>query len=220
MNGRSKDQSKARGRTKAAKANDKPTLTIEGRTGETDAQAIARAVLTPSVLAGCLLFDHHKGLTDNAALPSFLAEVQKQATEISGGNFGRLEEMLASQAHALDAMFYSLVNRSRSNSSAGYLDAAETYMKLALRAQAQCRATAESIATIKNPPVIFAKQANIAAGHQQINNGSRAEEIQNRQTKLLEAVDGERLDTGTQGKASRTHPQLAAVGTINGAEVS
>ena len=42
---------------------------------------------------------------------------------------------------------------------------------MALRAQNQCRMTLETIATIKNPSVVFAKQANIAAGHQQVNNG-------------------------------------------------
>ena len=38
--------------------------------------------------------------------------------------------------------------------------------------QAQCRATLEALAEIKNPrPVAFVKQANISGGHQQVNNG-------------------------------------------------
>ena len=41
-----------------------------------------------------------------------------------------------------------------------------------LKAQAQCRATLEALAEIKNPhPVAFVKQANISSGHQQVNNG-------------------------------------------------
>ena len=52
-----------------------------------------------------------------------------------------------------------------------YLPAAETYLRLALKAQAQCRATVEALAEIKNPrPVAFVKQANIAQGPQQVNN--------------------------------------------------
>ena len=51
------------------------------------------------------------------------------------------------------------------------MQAAETYVRLALKAQAQCRATLETLATIKNPPVVYARQANIAAGRQQVNNG-------------------------------------------------
>jgi len=45
-----------------------------------------------------------------------------------------------------------------------YVDAADTDMRLALRAQSQCRATLETLAAIKNPPVVFANQANIAHG--------------------------------------------------------
>jgi len=45
-------------------------------------------------------------------------------------------------------------------------------LKLALRAQNQCRATIETLSVVKNPPTAtFVRQANIAAGHQQVNNG-------------------------------------------------
>ena len=40
-------------------------------------------------------------------------------------------------------------------------------MRMALKAQNQCRMTLETLATIKNPPVVFAKQANTAQGPQQ-----------------------------------------------------
>lgn len=47
----------------------------------------------------------------------------------------------------------------------------EVFLKLALRAQSQCRATLEILALIKHPqPVAIVKQANIAAGPQQVNN--------------------------------------------------
>ena len=48
-------------------------------------------------------------------------------------------------------------------------------MRLALKAQGQCRATLETLATIKNPPVVFARQANIAQGPQQVNNTATVE---------------------------------------------
>ena len=40
-------------------------------------------------------------------------------------------------------------------------------MRMAMKAQNQCRMTLETLATIKNPPVVFAKQANINNGGQQ-----------------------------------------------------
>jgi hypothetical protein len=127
--------------------------------------------------------------------------------------------MLVAQAHTLDALFHSFTYRSMRNSAEGYLPAAETYMRLALKAQSQCRATVETLAEIKNPsPVAFVRQANIAHGPQQVNNGSRAEETENQQNKLLEAVDGERLDTRTTSKAGGANPQLETVGAVNRAK--
>ncbi|MDN8616544.1 hypothetical protein [Variovorax ginsengisoli] len=48
-----------------------------------------------------------------------------------------------------------------------HIGAMETYARLAMKAQCQCRTTAE----MKNPPVVFARQANISNGPQQLNNG-------------------------------------------------
>ena len=56
-----------------------------------------------------------------------------------------------------------------------YLATTESYLRLALKAQAQSRATVEALAEMKNPhPVSFVKQANIAHGNQQVNNGGKA----------------------------------------------
>lgn len=75
-----------------------------------------------------------------------------------------------------------------------YLDAAETYMHLGLKAQSQCRATLETLAKIKNPaPVTFVRQANVAHGPQQVNNApqpatgeaSRARESETPPNELL-----------------------------------
>ena len=82
-----------------------------------------------------------------------------------------------------------------------YPDAAERYMRLALKAQTQCRATIETLAQIKNPPMVFARQANVTSGPQQINNGvPLAREIQTEQGKLLEQTHGERVDPGATGE--------------------
>ncbi|MDP3856769.1 MAG: hypothetical protein Q8Q73_03305 [Stagnimonas sp.] len=76
---------------------------------------------------------------------------------------------MAAQAHTLDAIFNHPACRAAHNLSE-HLPAAETYMRLALKVQSQCRTTLESLAAIKNPTVVFAKQANIAHGPQQVNN--------------------------------------------------
>jgi hypothetical protein len=46
----------------------------------------------------------------------------------------------------------------------GWFPNYEAHARLALKAQSQCRATIETLAAIKNPPVVVARQANIAQG--------------------------------------------------------
>jgi hypothetical protein len=72
-----------------------------------------------------------------------------------------------------------------------HMDQKEQYLRLALKAQSQCRATIETLAVLKNPPV-FTRQANIA-GQQVVNNGtmvgaSRAREIESAPKELLEVM--------------------------------
>ena len=65
----------------------------------------------------------------------------------------------------------------------GYLEAANTYFKLAMKVQVQCRTTWEVISKIQNPPIAnYAKQLNVAQ-NQQINNG---QEIENPPNELSE----------------------------------
>ena len=124
------------------------------------------------------------------------------------------------QATALQSLFARLAERGMSCEDAA---AFEVNMRIALRAQSQCRATLETLATIKNPPIVYARQANVTTGPQQINNGavapSQAREIENEQTQLLRADHGEWMDTGTTGAASGTDKELATVGAVNRDEV-
>jgi hypothetical protein len=64
-----------------------------------------------------------------------------------------------------------------------------------MKAQSQCRATLETLAAIKAGPVVIARQANIAHGPQQVNNGvaannaqtpARAEQLESAKSELLE----------------------------------
>ena len=101
-------------------------------------------------------------------------------------------------------------------------------MRLALKAQGQCRATLETLAAIKNPPVVFARQANINnGGQQQVNNGAlpaiseeptHAVKPEFRQTGLLGASDGQWMDTRAAGTAGSADPHLAPMGAIDRAD--
>lgn len=143
------------------------------------------------------------------------------ALSVRKGNLNSVEDTLVAQANALNSIFASMATRAHMNSGE-YLEATETYMKLALRAQSQCRATLETLAAIKNPPVVFAKQANISHGHQQVNNGAatapaHAKQIENKPNELLEHDHGEWLDTGTPGPTGRSDKAMATMEVVHGA---
>lgn len=143
------------------------TATAEDAKARTKHQA--RCATMPSVSAA-LVVEAFSAVGEQD-LSVLTAELSDHNGKVQEGDLRRAESMLISQAHALQSIFVSMARRSAVNAGQ-YMGASDTYMRMALRAQNQCRMTLETLATIKNPPVIFAKQANIAAGHQQVNNGS------------------------------------------------
>lgn len=153
-----------------------------------------------------------------------LHAVVTSAERLNRGDLGAAEALLLAQATTLNAVFTQLAHRAQINVGE-YLDVADRYMRLALKAQSQCRATIETLAVIKNPPTVFARQANIAHGPQQVNNGvsptnreiqspSRAGNREIEPIELLEAHDA-RMDAGTPGEAVGGDPALAAVAAVD-----
>jgi hypothetical protein len=201
----------------------RPTLAVAKKSpDETDAAVLARTVLRSSVnaAAAALCFQN---VVPGAELEfsALVDELADQCKQASDGNLGMAEQTLLAQAITLDQVFNNLLRRAAGNMGERP-DAVDRYLKYGLRAQNQCRATLETLAAIKNPPVVFARQANIAHGHQQVNNGepTRAREIQSEQSKLLEQTHGERLDTGATGAAGNADTHLEAVGAVHGASNS
>ena len=126
-----------------------------------------------------------------------------------------------SQAILLNTMFGEITRRTanRFNGETFQLEVVESYFKMAMKAQNQCRMTLETLANIKNPPVVYAKQANIANGPQQVNNGvtshAPAMENKNPPSKVLEQSREQRMDKGTESQASHCNSGLETVETIN-----
>src|ERR1017187_1007026 len=133
---------------------------------------IAQLAVTPSLQAASTIKRWSSAVGD-LDISGLIEELRQQAATASSGDLKRQEAMLAIQAHTLDTIFNELARRSSANMVEGYGEAAERYMRLALKAQSQCRATIETLAEMKNPkPVAFVQQANIANGPQQVNNES------------------------------------------------
>lgn len=198
-------------------------LEIVGKKGESESKAHARGSLEPTVQAGVTIYDcYNKGKLGGIELQELVNVLSDQTKAVHAGNLERSEEMLVAQTHILDAIFNLLTQRAVQNIS-HYPATVEKYLRLALKAQSQCRTTWEAISAIKNPPMMgYVKQANIAHGPQQVNNGAvsvnrdtHPQENENAQNKLLEKKHGERLDTGAASKTGSHDPELATLGEIN-----
>lgn len=231
---------------KPAKAK-KPTppatevITVTKSATERDDAALARTSYDPAARAvgvGRKFIAPIMG--ERGAQDSFNA-LKEQIAEVKAGNLASVERTLVAQANTLDAVFNEMARRAALNMGE-YINATDIYLRLALKAQAQCRATLETLAAIKNPPVVIAKQANVTTGPQQINNGTmaavnhggplqsnqtsthgraqaqaqaRAGEIENPPNQLSGEPPHElRQDAGAPRLESRNDPPLEALGAV------
>jgi len=191
-------------------------LNVHISDGETKEEAVAKLAIKPEFHAAATLLqidDSHIGNVD-LEINALIGELEKQTEMMRKQDLSTADAMLASQAHMLDMLFYRLVRRSDANSNGGFLEAAGSYMKLAMRAQSQCRMTWETAAKIKNPPVIV-KQQNVAH-NQQVNNGGETENPPNE----LSEVSHELLpDKRNAGAAIPINPRAQAVGALDRTKV-
>jgi len=194
---------------------------------DTQSQALAKLVAS-SVLSAATT-KQFSGAGDDLEVHDLVIEMKKAGNEAVAGDMGRVERMLVNQLLTLDGIFNNMAQRSgRQDTFKGI----EVLMRLALKAQAQARSTAEALALLKNP-MPYIRQANITNGPQQVNNGhasapghtgtsplsgthgSHAGNFQSEPNKLLEADHGQRLDTGAATTTSRVNQELETVGELH-----
>ena len=194
---------------------DPNALRVEVHPGDSPSEKLA-ALATDGALTAITL-QAYADCGKELGVTELLAAMRKAGDETVAGDMGRFERVLTHQFLTLDALFNNLAQRSgRQDNYTGI----EVLMRLALKAQAQARATAETLSVIKNP-MPYIRQANIAHGHQQVVNGTKAEHsaqarthagsFQTEPNKLLEAQHGERLDIGAQAAAGRADPAMATL---------
>lgn len=167
----------------------------EGERQHEEAEKIAQLQLRPTIQGALTAARIVDKKSDPALTLKLAEELSTQVGAVLNGDLSRAEAMLITQAHTLDSMFNSLVRAAKSIEGTPNFD---QYLRVALKAQAQARATLEALSRIKNPTVAFVKQANVAQGAQQVNNyadsgdASRARpESEYPQSKVLEEDDGE-----------------------------
>ena len=192
--------------------------------GKSRPRKIAELGLSSVVTNTVTASNFAKGSFGVLDLSESISVMNEKIARIKAGDMSDMEATLIAQAVTLDTVFNELARRAALNLGE-HMAATETYLRLAFRAQAQCRSTLETLAEVKNPrQATFVHQQNIA-GQQQVNNcgatitrtGAPAHGKQSNQSnELMEAQHGERMDTGATGKAGGAYSHLEAVGALDG----
>lgn len=155
--------------------------------------------------------------------------IQERADQAAAGDLGTAKAMLMAQASTLDAIFNEMARRAshlvkvKEDGTWSFPgETMESVTRVAFKAQSQCRATLQTLGELVNPrSVAFIKQANLAQGPQQVNNGAPAPASQ-KQTptnELKGLTDGQRLDAGAPITSGAVDSGDEALGAINRAKV-
>jgi len=198
----------------------------------TDKSELARKLVQTQGQNALLSIDMLNGRIDGHDMETMVAVREEQTAiieRVQGGDMSDIEAMLVGQALTLQAMFTKyggLINANTNN-----LKACQAVFNMAMKAQAQSRATVQALVELKYPKsVVITKQANISHGHQQVNNGvdgggfdsstrthAHAQANTIEQNELLRSIDneptGERMDTRKTGTHGATDKELATVAT-------
>lgn len=202
------------------KPDDTKPLKLTERDDMTDAAQLAEAAMRPAVNAAMVVDsfqDHVFG--SSVEITELVGTLQASMSKSNAGDLSELENMLIGQATALQTMFVSLARRAQAQQ---YQRNVEAFLGLALKAQAQSRATIQAVIDLKFPrQATFVKQANIANGPQQVNNGqrvsghnARALANQTEQNEVLEGLanGGAEMDTRATTAAARGNPAVETLG--------
>ncbi|MDQ7978703.1 hypothetical protein QYH69_15740 [Paraburkholderia sp. SARCC-3016] len=154
-------------------------------------------------------------------------EFHKRVKDVCEGDMTTPEALLTAQAMSLNSI-YNECAQLAGVCIAEHLTRAETLLRMALKAQAQCTQTLRVLGELKNPKAVsFIKQQNNSGGGpQQVNNGpetqgaaparAHEEETPIKANELLANDNGtQTMDAGTTNGAGRENQTVEAVGAVD-----
>jgi len=157
-------------RKKAKPAETKP-MVVEAEKDETQAQTMARVMVGPYLRHGILangIADKMVGeLPGKPRFDDYGRMIKQKAELLAKGDLTSVSEMLAAQAHSLDAIFTEMGRRASLNMG-DYVQTSERYMRLALKAQANSRATLEALVRLHQPREQTVKHVHVNDGGQAV----------------------------------------------------
>lgn len=145
-------------------------LVVEQFPLETGAQAMARKLLEPNLrhaVSASAFAEKVLGDNEGPGIMDFVGHMQSATTKAESGDLAIASRLLAAQAITLDNMFTELARRTAANMGE-FINAAERYGRLALKAQSNCRATLEALAKLHQPREQTVRHVHVNDGGQAI----------------------------------------------------
>jgi hypothetical protein len=152
---------------KAAGASNREALTVTADPDKTSSRQLADIALDPAAHAAAatrMFTQSTFGAQDTTDLFASMLDKGKAA---KSGDLGHYKAMLAAQADTLNSIFTEMARRAAVNMGE-YIGATESYMRLGLKAQTQCRATIEALDSLTSGRVQTVKHVHVNEGGQAI----------------------------------------------------
>jgi Tfp pilus assembly protein PilE len=197
--------------TKGKKTLNPNLIELNHQDGKSDSEVMAETIHKPELLNALVLNAYSKNIQgEHFNLMKAIGVLEKTNNQIQDSDLSRAEQMLMSQAASLEQIFTNLAIRASMQTDLAWF---KTLTTLALKAQNQSRCTLQALAGIKNPSTTtFIKQANLANGHQQINNNDSAGKKTVQTNELLEDGYGiTQMDTTAAIKTKPSDTELATL---------
>lgn len=145
-------------------------LEVKTRSDEKIGRTLARVTLDPQTRNSALAMTFGSQMFGDRSRPDPVessAVLGEQIEKTKKGDMSLASAMLTSHAVSLDTLFTELARRSGINMGQ-YPDAAERYMRLALKAQSACRSTLEALAKLHQPREQTVKHVHVNQGGQAV----------------------------------------------------
>jgi hypothetical protein len=146
-------------------------VTVDAEKDETEQQTMSRVLVGPYWRHGFVakaIVDKSAGkIPGNPQFDDYGKAIKAKAEQAAKGDLVLVSDMLVAQAHSLDALFTELARRATLNMGE-YVGATESYGRLALKAQANCRATLEALMKLHQPREQIVKHVHVNEGGQAV----------------------------------------------------
>ena len=154
-----------------SKSSPNDALNVPQRENEREHFATAKAIIAPDFRHGITtarIMKPQFGASSIApGIGDYADAIQERADSAAKGDLAFASRMLAAQAMTLDTIFTEMARRMAMNMGE-YLGATDTYARIAMKAQAQSRATLEALAKLHQPREQTVRHVHVNEGGQAV----------------------------------------------------